>query len=870
MNAVDGFARSLPTVSHLVHADRTGRRHYGLRADAADRGHWLTRCRLWLLRGEPLRRSEPEFLLLALIVFDAIVTEADLEAAWTAAPKVYRDGEASCLEWCSKDGRQDRRILSSITLLSWAAQIRREPRLATVVANLMGKMRHGIDPCLHRETVEIPGSFEQLLDWVRHALLTELSGDMFAHASGVDSLTAVPRSCLARRRRRLALHLNDTVDALPDDDDSAMALMDALHQSNSAADDECIELLCDACRTDAVELNVVGQRRRMLADLRALAPRAAAAGHWSSVLLLWAIELVRIGTRRKQPLSPRTIEPYVQLVVPRLWRALRTEPVEQHAALDWQPLYQRVLDDPGIEPTQRGKAAASLTAFHEFIEQALDAPPLHDALDAELPAMAPRANVIWPHEQQWVFDRLGETHPSDRLARQLEGVVALLTGACLRIADVWHVHMFGVEVFDDVIIVGIDPLPSAGTGKSPSARRPVEIRDDRCRLVLAQWHERRIAEGALPRDLLFGDPENPRRPWRAGATEFLLNRALKQVTGDPDVGTHTLRHASATLARASFEANDSRAMDRASALAGHASTRTTLVHYVHLFEPVLRGQLDRSLRSLRLTEAQVCRLTATQPGWLRKRWQRAAVDRDGVTWSGLDAAARRVDLPDVTDGFVFQPPRVALASESSEWSFDLVLQILTDLADGRTAAQSRLRSGLTSERWRDFEAVVRSWPSATERADLPWRQGFKRVHQPKWRALLRELRQTSRLDVVAPACDAWRQMLQGDYLSLANFATALPLMQWLATCGISSGQLVVSYVRGVDAKTLDATARSIEAIFDGPPCRREEAPRRGRPRLYLMLRASTTREPSNAALSVAGLHALLFCAWVQASLCEQV
>jgi len=868
MNASDRVAaHSLANASHRVHPDRTGRRHYGLRVDAEDRGHWLTRCRLWLLRGESLERSQPEFLLLAMIVFDAIVTKTDLEAAWTGVPKVYRDGEAACLEWCSADGRLDRRILSAVTVLSWSAQARRELQIEKVVVSLMETMRRGIDPSLHRDPSQIPSSFHELLDWVRHALLMQLSGDMFAHVSATDPLTAVPRSCLARRRRRLALRLDDTLEALDDDEDGAMTLMDALYQAGSDENAASVELLCKACRSDPDEPSVGAQRRRMLADLQALAPRCANAGHWSSVLLLWAIDLVRVGTRRKRPLSPRTIEPYVQLVALRLWRALRTEPFEEHAQIDWQQIYQCILDDPGIEPSQRGKAAAALTAFHEFAEQALDAPRLGRALDAEMPVLAPRANVVWPHELHWVLDRLAETSPNDRLIRQIEAVVALLTGACLRIADVWHVHMFGVEVFDDVVIIAIDPLPGAGTGKSPSARRPVEVRDDRCRWLLARWHERRIAEGALPRDLLFGDPADPRRPGRAGAVAFLLNRALKAVTGDPDVGTHTLRHASATFARESLAGTDPRAMDRASALAGHASTRTTLVHYVHLFEPVLRQQIDRSLGSLRLTEAQACSLSGTRPGWLRKRWQRTAAERNGVTWGVLDAMAARVDMPDVADGFAFEPPRMALANDSSDWSFELILRCLCDLADGRTPAQVRLRRGLTSARWQSVETVVRSW-HRTAVPGLPWQHCFRRVGQPKWQALLRELRRSAHPDALRPVCDAWRCVLHGDYLSMADMAAALPLLRWLAACGIRPAQLVVSYQadRGEDA--LDAAIRSVEVIFGGRPCIRPERLRRGRPPLYLMLRSDDEREPSNAALSVAGLHALLFCTWVWIQLSE--
>src|SRR5437868_11999217 len=168
-------------------------------------------------------------------------------------------------------------------------------------------------------------------------------------------------------------------------------------------------------------------------------------------------------------------------------------------------------------------ADAALTAFHEFAEQLIDAPRLARALAPDMPSLPPRANVVWRHEWNFLLDRLAETASNDRLARQLEAVAALVAGACLRVTDAWHVHMFGVEIFEEILIVSIDPLPSAGTGKSTSARRQVEIRDERCRRLLSTWYERRTTEGALSRDLLFGDPEDPRRPWRAGAVAFLLN-----------------------------------------------------------------------------------------------------------------------------------------------------------------------------------------------------------------------------------------------------------------------------------------------------------------------------------------------------------
>jgi integrase len=866
-----------PRASHRAYRDRTGRLHYGMDADAKDCGSWLTRCRQWLLRCESLRPDEPAFLLLSLITFDAIATPADLDAAWDAVPRIYRDGETVCLEWCSADGRQDRRVLSAVTVLSWSAQASHETRLATVIDTVMSRVRFGIDPSLQRLPTEVPSSFDQLLDWVRHALLTALSGDLFAHVSGVDPLTAVPRSCLARRRRQLALRMDEAaVDVLPEHADSTMVLMDAMQRGDSEGGAQLIEQIREACRPNPDEPNVVAQRRRMLTDLHVLAAPAAAANQWAAVLLLlWAVDLVRRGTRRKRPLSPYTIEPYIHLALGRLWNALRGLRADELDQLDLWRVYEQILADPGIEPSQRGKAAAALTAFHEFAETVLDVPRLAHALDADMPVLAPRANVVWPHELHWMLDRLADTSPDDRLVRQLEVVVALLMGACVRIQDAWHVHVFGVQIFDEEVVVAIDPLRSAGSGKSACARRQVEIHDPRCRALLSRWHERRLAEGALPRDLLFGDPGEPRRAWRAGATELLLNRWLKAATGDAEIGTHALRHSFATIARAAMVDGDQRKLDRMSTQAGHAATRTTLTNYVHLFELPLRRQLDQAIHALRMTEAQACRLSATRPGWIRKRRQRSASDPVRVAWAAIEERAARVDIPDVASELVFQSPRAPETAKSPAWSFELVLQCLADLAQDRSADQVRLRRGISIEQWHSIDAAVRSWREAQRGGSpylaenvadnhLPFGEGFARINHEKWRPLLATLRQTTHPDKVRPVCDAWRHLLRGRYLSLAGVATALPLLQWLADSGVRPEQLVVLHQTAHEDSALDAALEAIEAVVGGLPCVHAERPRRGRPPVYLTLRCARVigNKPSNAGLSMTGLHALLFSAWV--------
>ena len=320
---------------------------------------------------------------------------------------------------------------------------------------------------------------------------------------------------------------------------------------------------------------------------------------------------------------------------------------------------------------------------------------------------------------------------------------------------------------------------------------------------------------------------------------------------------------------------DQRDLDQLSAQAGHAATRTTLVNYVHLFEASLRQQLDRSIHCLRLTEMQVCRLSATRPGWVRKRWHRSGSNPVGIAWAAVEESAARIDMPDVAGDLAFESPRAPDTVPSPSWSFDLVLRCLADWAKKRSPDQVRLRSGISDEQWRSLEGSVQSWRAATPAGTrrwaepardehLPWSEGFTRIGHEKLAPLLRSLQQTTDPSILRPVCAAWRQLLRGGYLSLTHVAAAPPLLEWLAHAGVKPAQLVVSHQTVHHDPALAAALEVIETVFGELPCVHAEQPRRGRPSLYLSLRTASAvgSKPSNAGLAMAGLHSLMFGAWV--------
>jgi len=851
--------------------DRAQRTHFGLSprfgvvhltADA------LFDC---VLHQRLLSLGEPGFLLLSL-VFDGVVGPECMEPAWHALPTAYRCADSVCLDWLDRDGRLQRRLLGPLSVLALGACKHRgsfDAASSQLVAALSAQDAFGPD-------------LNAVLSIVRARMATALAGDLLAHVIGDHPLSAVPRSSLARLHTKLALVSRSrqvTEDAGLDNGVRwrvADAAFSVAHAEDPEEASSLLRAIGNACRADSTEPNPAADRRRMSRQLEALAPACIAVGGWVCVLWSWTVDLVGRGTHRTQPLSPHSIDPYVALTLRELYRRVRDLPLDDASDIDWMGLYAEIEKTPSILPTQRGKAAAALTAWHEFLVEHLGVSPVDRPLDAEGDAPLPKANIVWPHEQAWMQRHLEARAGYGRFDAQLATVAAVICAAAMRSQDIWHIHMFGVHVGVGVVALNVDPLPSAGQGKSRNARRVVEIASGPVCTVLGAWVERRLAEGALDSDLLFGDPVDPGVPYRRGSTEASLNAWLKAATGDSSVSIHTLRHSFVSLARAGDRGNDQRSLDESSAQAGHGSTQMSMDHYCHRYEPVLRRSLDYWQRTHLLTEAQVCALTGLRPGCLRQRWHRHGDScRLALAWDALAQGAAAVRLPCVTDGIaVDEPQPIALQAKAARTAGSVLAwlhELSADVPDGVV----KLRHEISSDGWRAFEATIRTWclrnrrrsiPGATRtssRSGIPFASGFSRLAQPKLRGLTAHLRDTTNSAALAPVVQSWLDNLRGACLTLEEPNPMLPLLRWMFSGGIKGTQIVVCHDGRSPEAATDA-ADMAELVFGAAPTMRREGIRAGRPSVYLMLRAFD--EPSNAranaATSVLGLHALLFSAWV--------
>ena len=859
----------------VVHRDRAERTHFGLTWRSGV-SHLTADILIDMLVAQaPLEACEPGYLMLALI-FEGVVADIDaLRAAWLALGSTYRVGRQACLDWLDGEGRQQRRMLSAITVLSVHKQ-KRSSLFDTAATQLLEsiKSRYRFAPDL-----------DTLLAIARVRLATALPGDLMAHVIGDHPLTAVPRSCMARLSARKALASGSRPDpvgnALPDKVRARIA--DAMFATDSAKDAgdarRLVRAITQACHADSSEANAVMDRRRMLRELEELAPECELAGGWPCALWSWAVDLVVRGTGRTQPLSPHTIDPYTSLTLEPLLHALCDVHVDTAEILDWPALYAGIVESPQVALTQRGKIAAALSAWHEFLVDSCGVAPLSRSLDPTEQALIPRANVVWPHEQAWILHHLAENAERGRFDAQLAAVAAIAMSTAIRTEDIWHIHMFGVFPSDGALTLHVDPLPFAGTGKSRNARRSIEVADQQHRETLLDWHARRRAEGAVDDDLLFGEPSQGHRPYRRGSTLGTLNAWLKRVTGDAGLSMHTLRHSNLSFLRTTLTSGEQRQLDEASARAGHGSTQMSLDHYAHLYERTLRGALDELLASRPLNERQACAMSGLKLGCLRQRQHRNRQgDKDGVTiaWDAINAAAFAIEMVDASDGIAMQSP-VPIVSEDLATAVtpSHLLNWLQDLARDVPKEVVAMRHDVNTEHWRRLRSGVLAWHRQAGRRMsrleawtsftqmIPFRAGFDDLNQDKYVPLVNALRRTVEAGAVASTLDCWIEQLKGDYIRLDLADSVRDLLVWMRRAGIMGQQIVVCHDPGHEPDALDAAAVA-EEIFLKPAVLRSMRARSGRPPVYLMLRSveSSSRPCANAALSILGLNALRFTAWL--------
>jgi integrase len=874
--------------SIAIKRDRLGRAHFRPTLKAPERAARFRIIQKALLDGTLKFRTIEARIVCLLIAFDAILTRPDLVLALRKLESVYWWRDAICLEWTDADGRNDRRFLSVFT------------------KNALALERSGVlddsSAILDAETSlrDFFGDGDLILDeflldgqaWAFEIM----PGPFLAHVIGAIKLSGLSRACLAREQSRLALA---KVSPTTSETSGNLGLEQAFqgYWSPKGKDDSSwlIDRIAAACHCRRAVRDTV-DKKRMLHDCMGLAQYAADAGPVSSLISGFVIDFIESGTPTQTVISRSTVELYTRAALHKLFAAFQKREIESLSALEFNSIYLEIRN--AAKAGNQKTTAAALTAWHAFLVRCLDVPVLNSSLYQGLPEIVPRANVVWPHEQETVWTWIEAAQCDERLRDQLLVAFAIASKLRIRISELLALRLRNITKTADEVAIEICPLRRDNRLKTEAGRRIQTVEETRARSVIDAWVTRRVQEGAYPNDFLFGDPYSPAHGYRLGATYFALNAMLKAVTGDDAISFHILSHSFLTdelgKAAVALPLSDVNPYDATSAAAGHASSQTSFYYYFHAFETPIRLALNQAIQDTCLTDPVVVLNSKISAHALRKRRSRAgnlndADAKGSVAWHAIAESSTKPNAPAVSDGInlamAISPP--FLTAETAIGIAD-VIHALTDLSSGKAGQEISLRCGRPLKWVRNVADCARDvlvrmreirWdptcPAPSNSIDVVTALGkcaehrstqFNRLGQEKLQPVLDFLLRASTSTIAATGASSWLACYHAKgYLVLDEPKRAAGLISLFHDAAVPVSRLLVCGPETpCDCKAgnmYDHIAAVFGASYGSPPLHKAIAPRRGRPDYYLLFGSQDLgigEDPGGAAVSNAGFNALLF------------
>lgn len=833
-----------------------------------------------LLRGDLLLYAPGVRLAAFLVAFDGVATRESLIDALGACRNTYVANGAVCIDWKAPCGRIDRRHLSVWTrfVLAQPDSLMISPEQALLM----------LDRCFQELAADhdFPRSLDAFLGDSQAWLALHLAGPWLAHAIGAARLAALPRSVFARECSKRALRVATDENGREGEllADSAMGLALDAYLSGDTDDGSywLVDEVMAICQTTT-------SRRAMVKKLLAISTRNGK-GRISSLILAWAIDLAESGTQGDTDISSRTVSKYVRAIARDLLDQFRRKFLEELKSEEFDERYREVIRSKpaGAQRT----CASALSSWHFFLVCWLDVAPRTRSLHRDLPESIPRANVVWPHELGTIAEWLAKAKES-RLVHQTSVAFAIAGAIRIRTNELIKLRLKNVRVIGNSVEIEICTLVSDGGLKSQNARRVQKIECPTIATTVSMWKQRRLEELAMPNDYLFGDPYHAGKPYCPGQMQLLMNRLLKDVTGDPSMSIHSLSHSWATnrfLSASGYESGlDVNSFDALSAEAGHGDASMTLTYYVHRFEEAIRGKIDTEIAS-RLRWPEMAPFVSVNHDTYRQR-----LSRQKRSMVGLDDGQCKLQLVRAALPF-FKFPAADCGIETAEAKttaigaptkgipLGMVIDVLTDIGQGTSVEITALRA------CRSQEVIVRIIHLAMEilveldefrpgrqkqglsdvaddlrialHAATRGRIDFSKIRQPKLLALREFLARGLSEPTVHDAIQSWLQCYRYGYVSLAQPSCAAALVRMLKASGISASAIGIFCIPSSDPASLRLKAE-IEAVFvqeyAATPLTKTCSIRGGRPSAYLAISGTDfTDRASSATLCMKGLNALMF------------
>ncbi len=868
-----------------VRKDKVGRTHFRPTQFTSGQAARFSNIQRMVL-SESLKFQSPILKFVAcLVCFDGVATRSDLMAA--LAGNIYSWKDEECIEWSDPIGRINRRTLSSFSVSAWGSPSSKPFTVGEAIAHIESVLAEIYPSCTSSR-------IDRLLRDAQAWLTQVLPGPLLAHCLNLIPLTGLPGSALAREVTGLAI---DPITEVKNEGviiGLGQALDGFFSYTKKDSGSWLVGKIVTACKFKKNN-KITLEKGRMLEECLSLAPLACEAGPISSILLAWVINFIESGTRGQINISPRTIAKYTGAALEILFQAIKDLDLDEISPEELESIYAGIKES--VKPTIRNSVSAALDSFHHFLEEMLDFPPLKKPIYDGAAQLIPRANVIWQHEFDVINNWLDSAIFDERMVNQVRMSMAIMRTIRIRVSELFTLRLRNIRICSAGLEIEICPMRRDGKLKTNAARRAVRVTDKSAIEIIANWKNRRELEHAISTDLLFGDPHAPANGYRLGQLYVLINHLFKAGTGDPSASCHATSHGwvsdqfeRALLNKQSVDINP---LDELATGAGHAISQTSLLHYFHFFEKLLRHYLDNAIKSIKFTGSMVAKNSNITADLFRQRCFRSRGDLSNqeIALAIIRESRPNLLVPKVQDIYALSTPLPpGILAKSRSISFNDVLKTATDLAQGMAVSivgsrcskpeeyvQSVASAGclvLEETRLLDRSATRRGHTASVADYQRFFTGGggnliqFSRTRQPKLAPLLSYLSGNPDSALLEAGIDAWAACIERKYISVERTSQCLGLIKLLKAAGIPNDRVVVCVSLPLQSEDalgkMHAQINSMFiSLFSAPPIIDTKSARRGRPASYFVVSGVAPSEGvtlGSAATSMAGFNALMFAA----------
>lgn len=433
----------------------------------------------------------------------------------------YLDQDKVMLEWEDLvPPRKERRVLCRLTAAVWPSTVNESGVIAYIAPpNLVSGLADFLEACATYRNLS-----DRAMELERDAFCWWYQGlpaPFFAHQTGLQVMSAVPRSALARRCKKLAVIHPATDGQNVDDSDTDIGFTAELIESVSfseGSDRSPVVLQQGLDLMTAVGQEVDGvTKRRWAQSLFDLQSRAQATGPITSLLLAWGIDLCENGTVARSNLACSTVRQYFRCAPLPLFEALRLV-TQKGDSGEWNTEDMHTIYVALIAAQSSGNkktTASALTSFHNFLTEWFDLEPFTLGLHAEVPMARVHAQVIWPHEIDLVMSWLKQVD-DERVRNAAMIMLGIAREAPARTNELMRLRLANIREGQDqqgpCLEIEIARLARFGRLKTRAAQRRLTIQDETTLDLIQSWVARRIGEGAPTSAFLFGDRKQTAMP----------------------------------------------------------------------------------------------------------------------------------------------------------------------------------------------------------------------------------------------------------------------------------------------------------------------------------------------------------------------